>query len=56
MFGERELSDMDRNRRGEEAGASESKHPTGDQNVLCNSSGAGSVPPRPIEIKLLKSP
>ena len=26
------------------------------QNVLCNSSGAASVPPRPMEIKLLNSP
>src|SRR4029077_16733931 len=32
------------------------KRLTRNQNVLCNSSGAGSVPPRPIEIKLLKSP
>ncbi len=33
-----------------------SKNMGADQNSTCNSSGAGSVPPRPRVMKLLKSP
>jgi hypothetical protein len=41
---------------GAASGSEQVKRATVDQNVLCNSSGAGSVPPRPIDMKLLKSP
>ena len=40
---------------GARKGESGESTPTRNQNSSCNSSGAGSVPPRPIEMKLLKS-